>query len=186
MFLCKSSLVLWRPIFACWSFTSVSQSWGIPGPLHTEAQAIQLPWEEMEQCDSLRKVTIASAAGFDNVTYLYLTGNQILASALKRNIMTHPGGWGLYLQTSSTTIKTRHGASLSHHSQRTKRSMRYRRTVYKQSCSPVSSISTMTRKAAQPCCVRPVLYHLIICFETLFDKWEKNVFRLVHSFSLIF
>jgi hypothetical protein len=34
-------------------------------------------------------------------------------------------------------------------------------------------------------CARPVLYHLIICFETLFDKWEKNVFMLVLH-SLIF
>ena len=43
------------------------------------------------------------------------------------------------------------------------------------------NLFVFTRKAAQPCCARAVLYRLIIFFETLFDKWEKNIFRLAHS-----
>ena len=40
-------------------------------------------------------------------------------------------------------------------------------------------VSISTRKAAQPCCPRPVLYRLIGLYETLFDKWKKNVLRLI-------
>ena len=46
----------------------------------------------------------------------------------------------------------------------------------------VCSIPGTTRKAAQPCCARPVLYRLIRLYETLFDKWKKNVLRLIIFF----
>ena len=45
-------------------------------------------------------------------------------------------------------------------------------------------VSISTRKAAQPCCPRPVLYRLIGLYETLFDKWKKNVLRLIIFLSL--